>query len=137
MYQNEGGNGVVGVTAAGSAMTIDVSTNNGTGGTASVSSITGSSVAGNSNVTISIDKGAAGFRGSMQAFRLVNGATANVLDSAFDNTSGTGSLSVDIDFSEGILFASGFFSNGQGHTFTSGIETEYDGVQKANGSGGG
>jgi hypothetical protein len=137
MYQNEGGTGVVSVTAAGSAMTIDTSTSNGTGATVSISRITGSAVAGNSNVTISIDKGAAGFRGSMQAFRLVNGATAILADFAVDNTSGTGSLSAVVDFSDGILFASGYYSNSQGHTFTAGTETQYNGVQNANGSGDG
>lgn len=137
LYQNEGGNGVVSITAAGSAMTLDASTNNGTGGTVSISRVTGSAVAGNNNVAISIDKNAAGFRSSIQAFRLVNGATATLADFAVDNTTGTGSLSVVVDFSDGILFASGYYSNDISHTFTAGTQTQYIGIQNANGSGDG
>ena len=99
--------------------------------------VEGSVVAGDSTTSTSISSSNNGFRGSFQAFRLVNGSGATVADTDLNESSGQNSQTNTVNFSSGMLFTTGYYSDGQGHSFTGGTSTEYNGVQNANGSGDG
>jgi len=99
--------------------------------------VEGSVVAGDSTTSTSISSSNGGFRGSFQAFRLVNGSGATVADTDVSESSGQSSQTNTVNFSSGMLFTTGFYPNDQGHSFTGGTSTEYDGVQNGNGSGDG
>lgn len=131
----------------GSAFTCDINgttasvaiSNSNTSGNARVGIfyVEGSVVAGDSTTSTSISSSNSNYRGSFQAFRLVNGSGATVADTDVSESSSQNSQTNTVDFSSGVLFTTGYFSDGQGHSFTGGTSTEYTGVQNGNGSGDG
>ena len=139
VYQGEGGGagGTFYAEIQGQSVTTAVSNTN-TEGRARVAIYycQGSRVAGNADTQAQIFGNSGGYRASMQGYRLVNGATATVASTDIDEDSGDDQLSITLNHSEGQLFVSGFYSNGQGHTFGTGqLSNIGTGVQNAEGSG--
>ena len=126
-------------TINGTTATVATSNSNTSGrGRAGIFYVDGSVVAGDSTTSVSITESASGIRSSIQAFRLQNrssDASIIVSDTDISETSNQSSQTNTVDFSNGVLFSTGHFPNGQGHSFTAGIETQYNGVQASGGSG--
>ena len=126
-------------TINGTTATVATSNSNTSGrGRAGIFYVDGSVVAGDSTTSVSITESASGIRSSIQAFRLQNrssDASIIVSDTDISETSNQSSQTNTVDFSNGVLFSTGYFPNQQGHSFTAGIETEYNGVQASGGSG--
>ena len=126
-------------TINGTTATVATSNSNTSGrGRAGIFYVDGSVVAGDSTTSVSITESASGIRSSIQAFRLQNRSSAAsiiVSDTDISETSNQSSQTNTVDFSNGVLFSTGHFPNGQGHSFTAGIETQYNGVQASGGSG--
>lgn len=148
LYQGEGssgsatGNIITTITAAGVEMTSVVQSDGSVGtnpGIVGIHYIEGSEVAGNSSVTIVPSTSLATARGSIEVFRLVNGSSLSAFDTDSAQSVNASTISNVVDFSspKSVLFSSGYFPNGQGHTFTAGITDEYNGVQTTIGSGDG
>lgn len=87
------------------------------------------------NVTISTTQQM--FRSTIRCFRIVGGADAVITSSDFSTSSGQTNIFTDTVFNiqGSYLLTAAYYSNGQGHTFNSGITQTYDGVQTGAGSG--
>lgn len=99
--------------------------------------LNGADVTGNTNATVSINFEISGPRSSVYVFRLINGANFSIADTDESYSTGASTQTNVVDFSnpKAVLFTNGYYANRTGHTFTAGVETEYNGVQENGGSG--
>lgn len=107
-------------------------------GRAAIFSFPGSLVAGQTSSTITITSvGGAAARQSYRVFRIIGGASASVSDTDIVQVAGQDTLTNTVTFNEEgeYLFSVGYYSNGDGHTFSEGILFQFEGVQNGFGSG--